>query len=44
MKGQLDYETLHTHTFTLDEVNEAFDLLRSGGAGRIMVKIHDNCD
>ena len=44
MKGQLDYESLHTHTFTLDEVNEAFDLLRSGGAGRIMVKIHDNCD
>ncbi|MDB4631314.1 alcohol dehydrogenase catalytic domain-containing protein [Pseudomonadales bacterium] len=42
MKGKLDYETLHTHTFTLDEVNEAFDLLRSGNAGRIMVKINES--
>jgi S-(hydroxymethyl)glutathione dehydrogenase / alcohol dehydrogenase len=42
MKGVLDYETLHTHTFTLDEVNEAFDLLRSGNAGRIMVKINES--
>ena len=39
MEGHLDFETLHTHTFTLDEVNDAFDLLRSGGAGRIMIKI-----
>jgi Zn-dependent alcohol dehydrogenase len=39
MEGHLDYETLHTHTFTLDEVNDAFDLLRSGNAGRIMIKI-----
>ena len=30
MKGQLDYETLHAHTFTLDEVNDDFDLLRVG--------------
>ena len=42
MKGKLDYETLHTHTFTLDEVNEAFDLLKSGNAGRIMVKINES--
>ena len=41
LRGHLDYESLHTHTFTLDEVNEAFDLLKSGNAGRIMVKIHD---
>ena len=41
MDGHLDYETLHTHTFTLDEVNDAFDLLRSGNAGRIMIKIGD---
>lgn len=41
MKGVLDYESLHTHTFELDEVNEAFDLLRSGNAGRIMVRIND---
>ena len=42
LKGLLDYETLHTHTFSLDEVNEAFDLLRSGNAGRIMVRINES--
>jgi Zn-dependent alcohol dehydrogenase len=41
MKGALEYESLHTDTFSLDEVNEAFDLLRSGKAGRIMVKINE---
>lgn len=41
MKGALEYESLHTNTFSLDEVNEAFDLLRSGKAGRIMVKINE---
>ena len=38
-RGLLDYESLHTNTFTLDEVNDAFDLLRSGDAGRIMINI-----
>jgi len=38
----LDYETIHTHTFTLDEINEAFDLLRSGSAGKIMIKISES--
>ena len=38
-KGLLEYESLHTNTFTLDEVNDAFDLLRSGDAGRIMINI-----
>ena len=38
-RGILSYEQLHTDTFSLDEVNEAFDLLRSGNAGRIMIKI-----
>jgi S-(hydroxymethyl)glutathione dehydrogenase/alcohol dehydrogenase len=33
---------LVTHTFTLDEVNDAFDLLKTGNAGRIMIKIGDN--
>ena len=42
LKGLLDYETLHTHTFSLDEVNEAFDLLKSGNAGRIMVRINES--
>ena len=41
LSGSLDYESLHTDTFFLDEVNEAFDLLRSGNAGRIMIRIGD---
>ena len=40
-RGILSYEQLHTDTFSLDEVNEAFDLLKSGNAGRIMIKIGD---
>ena len=40
--GALDYETLHTDTFTLDEINEAFDLLKSGNAGRIIIKIGES--
>jgi len=38
-KGLLDISKLITHTFTLDEVNDAFDLLKTGTAGRIMIKI-----
>jgi len=41
MKGVLEFEELHTDTFGLDEVNQAFDYLRSGNAGRIMVKINE---
>jgi S-(hydroxymethyl)glutathione dehydrogenase/alcohol dehydrogenase len=40
--GVLRFEELHTHTFALDEVNDAFDLLKTGNAGRIMIKIGDN--
>ena len=39
--GVLKFEELHTHTFTLDTINDAFDLLKTGNAGRIMVKIYD---
>jgi Zn-dependent alcohol dehydrogenase len=39
--GVLKFEELHTHTFTLDTINDAFDLLKTGNAGRIMVKIND---
>ena len=39
LRGSLDYESLHTDTFMLDEINDAFDLLKSGNAGRIMIKI-----
>ena len=38
-KEVLDWKTLHTDTFSLDEVNDAFVLLKSGNAGRIMIQI-----
>ena len=38
-RGIICYEQLHTDTFTLDQVNDAFDLLKSGNAGRIMIEI-----
>lgn len=36
---RLNVDKLITHTFTLDQINEAFDLLKTGNAGRIMIKI-----
>lgn len=39
--GLLSIEKLVTHRFTLDQINEAFDLLKTGNAGRIIVKIND---
>ena len=41
-RGIIHYKQLHTDTFTLDEVNDAFDLLKSGSAGRIMIKIGED--
>ena len=38
--GILDIDKIVSHKFSLDEVNEAFDLLRSGNAGRIMIEIN----
>lgn len=38
-QGILDISKLITHKFQLEQINEAFDLLRSGNAGRIMIKI-----
>lgn len=38
-QGLLSIDKLVTHRFTLNEINEAFDLLKSGNAGRIIVKI-----
>ena len=38
--GLLNFEKLITHTFNLDNINEAFDLLKSGQAGRIMININ----
>jgi Zn-dependent alcohol dehydrogenase len=41
-EGKLDIESFVTHRFKLDQVNEAFDLLRSGSAGRIIINIGEN--
>jgi len=38
-EGILDIESFVTHRFKLGQVNEAFDLLRSGNAGRIIIEI-----
>ena len=36
----LNFDKLVTHHFNLDEINEAFDLLKTGNAGRIMININ----
>jgi len=41
-EGLLDIESFITHRFKLEQVNEAFDLLRSGNAGRIIIEIGVN--
>ena len=38
-REMLDFNTLHTDTFPLDGINDAFDLLKTGNAGRIIIKI-----
>lgn len=38
--GILDIDKIVSHKFTLDSINEAFELLRSGDAGRIMIEIN----
>ena len=37
--GKMTLEGLITHEFSLDEINEALDLFRSGEAGRIIVSM-----
>ena len=39
--GKIDIDKIVSHEFTLDEINDAFDLLRTGDAGRIMIKISE---
>jgi S-(hydroxymethyl)glutathione dehydrogenase/alcohol dehydrogenase len=36
--GKLSVDKLVTHYFDLEQINEAFELLKSGTAGRIMIK------
>lgn len=38
-EGILDISQFVTHRFKLDQINEAFDLLKSGDAGRIIIEI-----
>ena len=38
--GLLNFDKLVTHHFNLDEINKAFDLLKTGNAGRIMININ----
>lgn len=38
-KGELPIGDLITHRLTLDEINKAFDILKSGDAGRIVIKM-----
>lgn len=38
--GKLPMETLITHRFPLDKINDAFSLLESGDAGRILIEIN----
>jgi Zn-dependent alcohol dehydrogenase len=38
-QGILDVSQFVTHCFKLEQVNDAFDLLKSGDAGRIIIKI-----
>jgi len=39
--GKIDIDKIVSHKFSLDEINEAFDLLRTGNAGRIMIEINE---
>lgn len=37
--GLINIDDIITHEFSIDEINKAFDVLRSGKAGRIMIKM-----
>lgn len=37
--GRLSFEGIITHEFPLDEINAALDLVRSGTAGRVVLKV-----
>jgi S-(hydroxymethyl)glutathione dehydrogenase/alcohol dehydrogenase len=40
--GRISFDGIITHEFPLAEINAAFDLVRSGRAGRVLVNIHQN--
>ncbi len=37
--GRLEFQSIITHEFTLDRINEALDVVRSGSAGRVVVRV-----
>ena len=37
--GKLSFDGLITHEFTLEQVNDAFDTVRSGNAGRVLINV-----
>jgi S-(hydroxymethyl)glutathione dehydrogenase / alcohol dehydrogenase len=37
--GRLSFEGLITHEFPLDDINAALDVVRSGSAGRVLLRI-----
>lgn len=39
MKGEIKLDEYVTHTFTLDQINEAFDLLHEGKCLRAVLKL-----
>src|SRR5882724_10881880 len=39
--GIIKIDKIISHTFGLSQINEAFDLLRTGSAGRIMINTHE---
>jgi Zn-dependent alcohol dehydrogenase len=41
LDGKINVDNLITHRFSLDNINEAFDLLKTGNAGRIMIDIEE---
>jgi S-(hydroxymethyl)glutathione dehydrogenase/alcohol dehydrogenase len=37
--GRLSFDGIITHEFALDDINAAFDLVRSGKAGRVLIRV-----
>jgi S-(hydroxymethyl)glutathione dehydrogenase/alcohol dehydrogenase len=37
--GRLSFDGIITHEFALDDINPAFDLVRSGKAGRVLIRV-----
>src|SRR6185369_1032850 len=37
--GRLSFDGIITHEYTLDEINAALDMVRSGNAGRVVLRV-----